>query len=549
MKKILWGALISCISAAGILLQDSAADGLHDFSAAHRNRKLLQFGESSTVKNYLSEISGSSFQWNSLQSSGFHGTGSDSGLSAELKNAAETSRNISADNIPEINSPHIWIPASVRSQIGAAVIDSSEPWFHEKDSADQRISERGGADSETPDPGFRYMIFLSSSIPELTRLEIYRSLCGRNDAVILYRGLSVEAGFHSARTLNIGQREREQERGYVPGYEASGAENIRSTSGPDLFSRLTEMQREAGAACSQGLNIRIDPRLFRYFNIDAVPFLVTADPDGGFTRYEGAAVLRRVMKPEEPGPGASAPCEGAGSASRGKIRNSPSRYGPVYEIAEMSLTESLASRFSGLDWGKLKREAADRFFERTAGYYLPSRFSCRTENGAPAKRIIDPVMVLRRDLTDHEGRVLYPAGTRVNPLAYRAFRRYVFVFNPAIPEEIRAVEEYRRVRSVPSYMAINIVTEIRGREEWEKLGELRNSLGKIYLLRQDVAERFSLESTPSVIYQEGGDLVLESVPPAAGNFSSRNTHGDGDRRGSTGYVGSRDREEADDELH
>lgn len=490
MKKIWWGVLISCISASGSFWQDSAAERLHDPGADLPDRLKQHSGDDSSGNLFLSEFAENGFTW----------TGAD----------------VSMPAVPEINSFDFRIPESVRSPVGIPETDGSGSW----------ISERTGTDPGKPDLSFRYMIFLSSSIPELTRLDIYRSFCGRNDAVLLYRGLSTGTGFQKGT-----ERSNDE-------HAASGSEYFRRTAGSDLFSRLTEMQREAASVCSGGLNIRIEPRLFRYFGIDAVPYLVTSDPDGGYTRYAGAAVLHRVVKQEKSYSGALPP--DSGSASQGKIRTSPSRYGPVYEIAEMSLTEYLAARFSGLDWGRMKREAADRFFERPAGYHLPSRLSCSPEKREPAKRIIDPVMVLRRDLADHEGRVLYPAGTKVNPLSYRDFRRFVFVFNPAFPEEIRAVEEYRRVRSVPSSMAVNIITEIRGREEWEKLGALRKRLGKIFLLRQDIAERFSLESTPAVIYQEGRDLVLESVPPAAGEFSSENAHS---------AAGSGKRVAADDELH
>jgi conjugal transfer pilus assembly protein TraW len=328
---------------------------------------------------------------------------------------------------------------------------------------------RGGASGIDSDREheFRYMVFLSYSIPELNRREIYRELCGAADTVILYRGLPA------------------------------------ADPGTGLFSHLRAMQNEAFSLCGSGLNIRIDPGMFKKMNIDAVPCIVAENRRGRLTKYSGAS-LPWHLDIHEADPASE-------NSSEASVAESPVRYGPLYEITEKSLSESLAEQFALLDWKKIRENAAGRFLDRILGYSLPSHLSEISVSDKNLKRKVDLSITLQSDLADHEGRVIHPAGTRVDPLQFISFNRFVFVFNPDDGAEAEAVNEYIREHSVPPEVTVRIITRIGGREGWKNLGRMRSANARIYLLDQNFAKRFSVASTPSVIYQDGDEVVIEKL--------------------------------------
>lgn len=103
--------------------------------------------------------------------------------------------------------------------------------------------------------------------------------------------------------------------------------------------------------------------------------------------------------------------------------------GPVYGIVERDLMEVLKARGAAKvkdgSWNKAMEDHKQKVIDyahRPIGKHLPRAV-------AYSVRYFDPTVELDMDVTDAEGKVMYPKGTRVNPLDYRDYTRTLCFFD------------------------------------------------------------------------------------------------------------------------
>jgi conjugal transfer pilus assembly protein TraW len=116
------------------------------------------------------------------------------------------------------------------------------------------------------------------------------------------------------------------------------------------------------------------------------------------------------------------------------------------------------------------------------------------------------------ELRDHEGRLLAPAGARINPLAALPFTSRILILDGTDPAERQWAKEQIR----PDRKTILITTRIDRDVGWSAWKELHQALGlPVYLLQARIAERLALEVTPTMIEAApDGEMLLitEDVP-------------------------------------
>lgn len=105
-------------------------------------------------------------------------------------------------------------------------------------------------------------------------------------------------------------------------------------------------------------------------------------------------------------------------------------YGNVWEIQEKDAIAAIKSKIQQME----KSGEIDRIQKS-----WQARAMQRIEDGpdpvpgikratSPSVRLFDPTVVAPEDILDHQGRVVVPAGTRVNPLQYGSLsRRYILL--------------------------------------------------------------------------------------------------------------------------
>lgn len=175
--------------------------------------------------------------------------------------------------------------------------------------------------------------------------------------------------------------------------------------------------------------------------------------------------------------------------------------GPVYPIAEPDMLVTIAQRLESLtDSGELARiegEAKARYeayLERPPGVQLPPAAQNRTYT-------VDPTLTVPYDIKDHEGRVIHPAGTTVNPLDTISLTRRLLFFDGDDP--VQTAWARARILGDPHGFK-TILTNgplMALMKEWQE---------RLYFDQGGrLVEQFGIRSVPAVVSQDGRRLRVE----------------------------------------
>ncbi len=155
--------------------------------------------------------------------------------------------------------------------------------------------------------------------------------------------------------------------------------------------------------------------------------------------------------------------------------------GPTYPIVEKSVSVSESGR--------------SRQYNPPAPMTLPAALTER-------EQFLDLTYTVPWDIADAEGNIVYPKGYRYNPLAHRQFRTMI-VIDGSKPKQL---DWAIHVEEVSDPMTRIVITQ----------GDLtavsRQFHRRIYRLHPWVAQRFGIESVPTLIRQKGAVLAATSIP-------------------------------------
>ena len=177
--------------------------------------------------------------------------------------------------------------------------------------------------------------------------------------------------------------------------------------------------------------------------------------------------------------------------------------GPSYAILERDLLDVIHERLAQhRHSGRLEEhrrqlaEQARRYVARPAGIRLPRTHTSRT-------RAVSLAFVTTENITDGGGRILYPAGTRVNPLVFQPLTRTLCFADGDDPDQVAWLHDacgdpgtHKRILVRGDYPAI--AAQLAGRLYFDQRG---------YLVR-----RFGIQAVPAIVRQKEASLYVEEVP-------------------------------------
>lgn len=180
--------------------------------------------------------------------------------------------------------------------------------------------------------------------------------------------------------------------------------------------------------------------------------------------------------------------------------------GPVYPISEPDfLVEVKAIVKRKVDNGEWKtiEQNLRRDTIQSLEHPLPvGVFAVAQEYKA---RYFDPTTILQRDIRDPEGQVLFPAGTKVNPLDVVTVGSALFFFDADDPRQVAALEQtqtrlHGQVKPVAvagSYLALS-----------RKLDQT------IYFDQAaSYTTKLGIDVVPTLVSQDGNQLKIEEIAP------------------------------------
>ena len=178
------------------------------------------------------------------------------------------------------------------------------------------------------------------------------------------------------------------------------------------------------------------------------------------------------------------------------------RQGPMWEIAEPSILETIKNRLSDMERDGEIEEMKEKMQETTRAYVnRPRPVEGLTKASESRRFSVDLNITVQRDLVDHRGRVFAKAGTTVNPLDYSMFNQRIVVINGDDPAQVRfALSEGNEIDT--------LLVLVNGAPL-----ELMREHQRRFYFDQDaqIVTKFELEHVPSVITRGDDVMIVEEI--------------------------------------
>ena len=250
-------------------------------------------------------------------------------------------------------------------------------------------------------------------------------------------------------------------------------------------------------------NVVINPVLFKKHNVTLVPTIVVLEEETKpghdpkeLAKVTGLSTLEWIRKEV-----------GAGESGDFGIR------GPAVEIMEQDLIERAKAQLASIDWEEKKEQAIRRFWHN-------QQFNERPRAPRYRERLLDPSIYLSKDISTADGVVFARKGEVINPLCAhgekckpgtRQFTQAVIIFDPLDKKQMELLTKL--VPKVKQERGVQRVTYIATRFErdngWDSYKHVTDTVdAPVYLLTPDVANRFQVEYTPTVITAQGNKFLV-----------------------------------------
>ncbi len=182
--------------------------------------------------------------------------------------------------------------------------------------------------------------------------------------------------------------------------------------------------------------------------------------------------------------------------------------GPTYTIAEPELLGQIKARLQSLmsssEWPRLQAQAQDRL--RQAVHQPPALALARTRT--PRSFTFDPSITVERNLVDAQGRLIHPAGTRINPLSVVSLSKRLVFFDARDPSQTLFVERLIRQDTHALTRWLPVATGGSPTELMKRWGRT------VYFDQQGrLTQRLGITQVPALVRQDALKLRIEEVQP------------------------------------
>jgi len=172
--------------------------------------------------------------------------------------------------------------------------------------------------------------------------------------------------------------------------------------------------------------------------------------------------------------------------------------GATMPIAEIDMITLLKESAAKIDLEAYGKKQVEQFWKQRKFTRLPTATASRT-------RRVDPTVVMTETITAPDGTVLAYPGQRLNPFDVAPFNMKLVVIDGR--DDAQVAWARRQVIAGEGKQVRVIATDFPSEGGWKEYDSLIGDIGRmVYLLDENVAERFQLEKVPCTV--EGGDRVL-----------------------------------------
>lgn len=179
--------------------------------------------------------------------------------------------------------------------------------------------------------------------------------------------------------------------------------------------------------------------------------------------------------------------------------------GPLYPIREQSVLEQIHNQLLAMQSsGELARLQRERLARNTEAVKNPSPVPGLSTGATARTSYYDPSFTLDRNLFDANGRLLFAAGTRKNPLEVVALTRRLLFFDARDPRQVSRAREL-----VSQFGESGIKPILVGGSYLELMKKWRVP---VYYDQQGLlVRRLKIRQVPALVYQEGMRLRIDEL--------------------------------------
>lgn len=179
--------------------------------------------------------------------------------------------------------------------------------------------------------------------------------------------------------------------------------------------------------------------------------------------------------------------------------------GPTYSIAEKSLLEVIMSRLRAKEaTGELRRLEQEARERAAAVVNSPKPVSGLRRAEAPRTFYFDPSFTLQTNVVDERGAVLFPAGTRKNPLDVVTLSKHLLFF------DARDARQVERARELIDRYQGKVKPILVGGSYMDLMKRWKRQV--FYDQDGTLVRKLGITAVPSIVSQEGQRLRIDEVP-------------------------------------
>jgi len=178
--------------------------------------------------------------------------------------------------------------------------------------------------------------------------------------------------------------------------------------------------------------------------------------------------------------------------------------GKTYDIAERDLIEVIKDKLRHMEkTGELAKRQTEYKNRVMSGIEHPRPIPGIQATETANTHYYDPSIVTDKDIADATGKILYPRGTRVNPLDYIGWNKYLLFVDARDQKQLDMSKRIMATSDKPVKLVLVAGEPLNLMRKWKK--QVYYDQGGI------LARRFAITQVPAIVSQEGRRLRIDEL--------------------------------------
>lgn len=178
--------------------------------------------------------------------------------------------------------------------------------------------------------------------------------------------------------------------------------------------------------------------------------------------------------------------------------------GKVYQIMERDLIEAMKDRLRQMEkTGELAKKQTEYKNRVIYGIEHPRPIPGIKTTEVASTHYYDPSVIVDRDIVTAEGRLMYPRGTKVNPLDYIGWNTYLLFVDGRDQKQLDSSKRIMATSDKPVKLVLVAGEPLNLMRKWKK--QVYYDQGGI------LTRRFAITRVPAIVRQEGKMLRVDEL--------------------------------------